>query len=48
MRTGALRMDLSSSSGDEGVLTISGVRLDKWEKKQNKINNAYIVSFQRL
>lgn len=48
IRTGALRMDLSSSSGDEGVLTISGVRLDKWKKKQNKINNTYIISFQTL
>lgn len=27
IRTGALRMDFSSSSGEEGVLTISGVRL---------------------
>lgn len=28
-------MDFSSSSGEEGVLTISGVRLQDWEK-QNK------------
>lgn len=28
-------MDFSSSSGEEGVLTISGVRLKDWEK-QNK------------
>lgn len=30
IRTGALRIDFSSSSGEEGVLTISGVRLENW------------------
>jgi len=33
IRTGALRMDFSSSSGEEGVLTISGVRLEIDKKK---------------
>lgn len=33
IRTGALRMDFSSSSGEEGVLTISGVRLEDWKNR---------------
>lgn len=32
IRMGALRMDFSSSSGEEGVLTISGVRLEDWNE----------------
>lgn len=38
IRTGALRMDFSSSSGEEGVLTISGVRLKDGKKQTDKQN----------
>lgn len=39
IRTGALRMDFSSSSGEEGVLTISGVRLKDWKKNKQDVTN---------
>lgn len=39
IKTGALRMDFSSSSGEEGVLTISGVRLKDWKKTKPDVTN---------
>lgn len=39
-------MDFSSSSGEEGVLTISGVRLNDWEKQNKTQQNQVLLMSQ--